>query len=73
MDVVRLVAYGLFTGKSWAWLVAVTLSTIGLVVNAISLDILNMGTIADSLEWFYTNYNSDILGGPIRALNSYFR
>ncbi len=43
------VAYGLFTGKSWAWLVAVMLSTIGLVVNAISLVIPNMGTIAGAL------------------------
>jgi hypothetical protein len=49
MDVVRLVAYGLFTEKSWAQLVAVMQSTIGLVINAISLVIPNKGTIADSL------------------------
>jgi hypothetical protein len=43
------VAYGLFTGKSWAWLAAVALSTIGLVVNIISLVIPNMFTIAGAL------------------------
>ena len=42
-------AYGLFTGKSWAWLVAVALSTIGLVVNVLSLVIPNMGTITGAL------------------------
>ena len=40
------VAFGLFSGKSWwLWLVAVVLSTIGLVVNAISLVMPNMFTI----------------------------
>jgi hypothetical protein len=40
------VALGLFTVKSWwVWLVAVVLSTIGLVVNVISLLIPNMFTI----------------------------
>ena len=40
------VALGLFTVKSWwVWLVAVVLSTIGLVVNVISLVIPNMFTI----------------------------
>ena len=40
------VALGLFTVKSWwVWLVAVVLSTIGLVVNAVSLVIPNMFTI----------------------------
>src|SRR5918992_3334730 len=44
------VAFGLFTVKSWwVWLVAVVLSTIGLVVNVISLFIPNMGTIAGAL------------------------
>jgi len=43
------VAYGLFTGKSWAWLAAVALSTVGLVVNIISLVIPNMFTIAGAL------------------------
>ena len=37
---------GLFTVKSWwVWLVAVVLSTIGLVVNVVSLVIPNMFTI----------------------------
>ena len=40
------VALGLFTGKSWAWLAAVVLSTIGLVVNIISLVVPSMFTIA---------------------------
>src|ERR671914_3042685 len=41
------VALGLFTGRSWwVWLVAVVLSTIGLVVNLVSLVIPNMFTIA---------------------------
>ncbi len=40
------VALGLFTVKSrWVWLVAVVLSSIGLVVNVISLVIPNMFTI----------------------------
>jgi hypothetical protein len=40
------VALGLFTVKSWwVWLVALVLSTIGLVVNAVSLVIPNMFTI----------------------------
>jgi hypothetical protein len=40
------VALGLFTVKSWwVWLIAVVLSTIGLVVNVISLAIPNMFTI----------------------------
>ena len=40
------VALGLFTVKSWwVWLVAIVLSTIGLVVNVISLVIPNMFTI----------------------------
>lgn len=43
------VAYGLFKGKSWAWFVAVVLSTIGLVVNAISLATSNISTIAGAL------------------------
>jgi hypothetical protein len=41
------VALGLFTVKSWwVWLVAVVLSTTGLVVNIVSLVIPNMFTIA---------------------------
>ena len=41
------VALGLFTVKSWwVWLVAIVLSTIGLVVNVVSLVIPNMFTIA---------------------------
>jgi uncharacterized membrane-anchored protein len=41
------VAFGLFTTKSWwVWLVAVVLSTIGLVVNVVSIVIPNMFTIA---------------------------
>src|SRR5688572_1610678 len=41
------VALGLFTVRSWwVWLVAVVLSTIGLVVNVVSLVIPNMFTIA---------------------------
>jgi uncharacterized membrane protein (DUF2068 family) len=43
------VAYGLFKGKSWAWLVAVVLSTIGVVVNVISLVTANMGAITGAL------------------------
>ena len=44
------VALGLFTGRSWwVWLVAVVLSTIGLVVNVISLVIPNMFTMAGAL------------------------
>jgi uncharacterized membrane protein (DUF2068 family) len=43
------VAYGLFKGKSWAWLVAVVLSTLGLVVNVISLVTANMGAITGAL------------------------
>jgi uncharacterized membrane protein (DUF2068 family) len=43
------VAYGLFKGKSWAWFVAVVLSTIGLVVNVISLVTANMGAITGAL------------------------
>ena len=43
------VAYGLFKGKSWAWFVAVVLSTIGLVVNVISLVTSNMGAIAGAM------------------------
>ena len=44
------VALGLFTVKSWwVWLVAVVLSTIGLVVNVISLVIPNMFTMAGAL------------------------
>jgi hypothetical protein len=43
------VAYGLFTGRSWAWLVGVVLSTIGLVINVISLVIPNMFTITGAL------------------------
>jgi hypothetical protein len=40
------VALGLFTVKNWwVWLVAVVLSTIGLVVNVVSLVIPNMFTI----------------------------
>jgi hypothetical protein len=40
------VALGLFTTKSWwVWLVAVVLSTIGLVVNVVSIVIPNMFTI----------------------------
>jgi hypothetical protein len=40
------VALGLFTVKSWwVWLVAIVLSTIGLVVNVVSLVIPNMFTI----------------------------
>ena len=41
------VALGLFTVKSWwVWLVAVVLSTVGLVVNVVSLVVPNMFTIA---------------------------
>jgi hypothetical protein len=43
------VAYALFTGKSWAWLVGVVLSAIGLVVNVISLVMPNMFTITGAL------------------------
>ncbi len=44
------VAVSLFTVKSWwVWLVAVALSTIGLVVNVISLVIPNMLTMAAPL------------------------
>jgi uncharacterized membrane protein (DUF2068 family) len=43
------VAYGLFKGKSWAWLVAVVLSIIGIVVNVISLITANMGAITGAL------------------------
>jgi uncharacterized membrane protein (DUF2068 family) len=43
------VAYGLFKGKTWAWFVAVVLSTIGLVINAISLVTANMGAITGAL------------------------
>ena len=43
------VAYGLFKGKSWAWLVAVVLSTIGIIVNAISLVTANMSAITGAL------------------------
>ena len=40
------VALGLFTVKSWwVWLIAVVLSAIGLVVNAVSLVVPNMFTI----------------------------
>jgi hypothetical protein len=40
------VALGLFTGRSWwVWLVAVVLSAIGLVVNAVSLVVPYMFTI----------------------------
>ena len=43
------VAYGLFKAKSWAWLVAVVLSIVGLVVNVISLVTSNMSAIAGAL------------------------
>jgi uncharacterized membrane protein (DUF2068 family) len=43
------VAYGLFKAKSWAWLVAVVLSIIGVVVNVISLVTTNMGAITGAL------------------------
>jgi uncharacterized membrane protein (DUF2068 family) len=43
------VAYGLFKGKTWSWTVAVVLSTIGLVVNVISLVTSNMGGITAAL------------------------
>jgi uncharacterized membrane protein (DUF2068 family) len=43
------VAYGLFKGKSWAWLVGVVLSTIGIIVNVISLVTANMGAITGAL------------------------
>ena len=44
------VALGLFTVKSWwVWLVAIVLSTIGLVVNVVSLVIPNMFTMAGAL------------------------
>ena len=56
------VAFGLFTVKSWwVWLVAVVLSTIGLVVNVISLFIPNMGTIA-----------GDLVGIAINAIILYY-
>jgi hypothetical protein len=43
------VAYSLFEGKSWAWSVVVVLSTMGVVVNVISLVTSNMGAITDAL------------------------
>src|SRR5215210_2319551 len=43
------VAYGLFKGKGWSWTVAVVLSTIGVVVNVISLVTANMGAITGAL------------------------
>jgi uncharacterized membrane protein (DUF2068 family) len=43
------VAYGLFKAKSWAWFVAVVLSTIGVVVNVISLVTANTGAITGAL------------------------
>jgi uncharacterized membrane protein (DUF2068 family) len=43
------VAYGLFKAKSWAWLVAVVLSIIGVVVNVISLVTANMGAMTGAL------------------------
>jgi uncharacterized membrane protein (DUF2068 family) len=43
------VAYGLFKAKSWAWFVAVVLSTIGLAINVISLVTGNMGAITGAL------------------------
>ena len=44
------VALGLFTVKSWwVWLVAVVLSTIGIVVNVVSLVVPNMFTMAGAL------------------------
>jgi len=43
------VAYGLFKGKSWAWFIAVVLSTIGLAINVISLVTGNMGAITGAL------------------------
>ena len=44
------VALGLFTVRSWwVWLVAVVLSTIGLVVNIVSLVVPNMFTMAGAL------------------------
>jgi uncharacterized membrane protein (DUF2068 family) len=43
------VAYGLFKGKSWAWFVAVVLSTIGIIVNVISLVTGNMSAITGVL------------------------
>jgi hypothetical protein len=43
------VAYGLFKGKSWAWFVAVVLSTIGLAINVISLVTGSMGAITGAL------------------------
>ena len=42
-------AYGLFKGKSWARLVAVVLSTIGLAINVISLVTGSMGAITGAL------------------------
>jgi uncharacterized membrane protein (DUF2068 family) len=50
LDIATLVvAYGLFKGKSWSWAVAVVLSTIGLVINVISLVTSNMGGITGAL------------------------
>ncbi len=44
------VAFGLFSGKSWwVWLVAVVLSTIGLVLNVISLITASMLPMAAAL------------------------
>ena len=44
------VAFGLFSGKSWwVWLVGVVLSTIGLVLNVISLITASMIPMADAL------------------------
>jgi uncharacterized membrane protein (DUF2068 family) len=43
------VAYGLFKAKSWAWVVAVVLSIIGVVVNVISLVTANMGAMTGAL------------------------
>jgi uncharacterized membrane protein (DUF2068 family) len=44
-----IVAYGLFKAKSWAWFVAVVLSTIGLAINVLSLVTGGMGAITGAL------------------------
>ena len=50
LDIASLVvAYGLLTGKTRSWTVAIALSTIGLVVNVISLVTSNMGGITGAL------------------------
>src|SRR5688500_9467683 len=50
------IAFGLFTVKSrWVWLVAVVVSTIGLVVNVVSLVIPNMFPMVGALVGIAVN------------------